>query len=147
MKQGRDTHRHPCRRSFFIFCTFSHCQPISRPLVLSSDVFSEFSMLSKFLHTFFFFAILSTAGCISSIGDSCESDRECPSGAVCDVTAPGGYCMIQGCDTNQCPTDSICIDFDKETSFCMEACENESDCRDAYACKQDSHGLKYCYTK
>ena len=85
------------------------------------------------------------AGCAPSVGDSCETSTECPSGAICDVTAPGGYCTIDGCDAESCPDGSVCVEFDDENTFCMEYCESDSECRRDYVCRSDVGAAGFCY--
>lgn len=62
-----------------------------------------------------------TAGCSHNVGDSCSSNVDCsPLGdRFCDVSAPSGYCTIEGCDvtlvagvpTDSCPTEAVCVRF------------------------------------
>lgn len=89
------------------------------------------------------------SACFPSIGDKCESAAECPSGSVCDITAPDGYCLVQDCDPNGCPANSICVPFENDASFCLEFCESDDDCRarpsGAYKCHEGPDGLGYCY--
>ncbi|HEX2657282.1 MAG TPA: hypothetical protein VHU40_03375 [Polyangia bacterium] len=54
------------------------------------------------------------AACGHKIGDSCGNSADCdPStGArTCDISQPGGYCIIEGCDARSCPSDSVCVRF------------------------------------
>src|ERR1041384_3478092 len=51
------------------------------------------------------------AGCGHKIGDACTNSADCdPSGGnrTCDISQPGGYCIIEGCDARSCPDDSVC---------------------------------------
>ena len=96
------------------------------------------------------FLAIST-GCTPDIGDTCSSSQDCPTdlGAVCDTTIPDGYCLIQGCATGDCPSDTACVQFDRNTSFCMATCESDNDCRSGLICRKD-HNLEgspvgYCY--
>lgn len=89
--------------------------------------------------------VLLTAGCAPSVGDSCETSSECPAGAICDVTAPGGYCTIDGCDSMSCPDGSVCVEFDEEESFCLEYCESTNECRRDYTCRTDVGPAGFCY--
>jgi len=55
-----------------------------------------------------------TAACGHKIGDSCGNSADCdPStgSRTCDISQPGGYCIIEGCDARSCPSDSICVRF------------------------------------
>jgi hypothetical protein len=53
------------------------------------------------------------AACGHSIGDSCHTNVDCsPAGdRFCDISAPSGYCSIDGCDIDTCPTEAICVRF------------------------------------
>ncbi len=84
--------------------------------------------------------------CEPDIGDSCETNLQCPAGAYCDTTAPDGYCLIISCEDNdECPDDSVCVLFDAFTSFCMAPCSTSSDCRDEYVCRDDVGTQNFCY--
>ena len=84
--------------------------------------------------------------CEPSIGDSCETNLECPAGAYCDTTAPDGYCLILACEDNdECIDESVCVIFDEFTSFCMAPCSSNSDCREEYICRDDVGAQKFCY--
>jgi hypothetical protein len=56
-------------------------------------------------------AALSTASCGRKIGDNCQTAADCdPSGGrICDLSQPGGYCTILGCNETSCPTEATCI--------------------------------------
>jgi hypothetical protein len=66
-------------------------------------------------------ALAALAGCGHNVGDSCVTNVDCsPLGdRFCDVSAPGGYCTVQGCDkplvngvyTDSCPSEAVCIRF------------------------------------
>ncbi len=53
------------------------------------------------------------AGCDEEIGDECSLSSDCsPQGdRICDVSSPGGYCTIIGCDFDSCPEEAICVRF------------------------------------
>ena len=57
--------------------------------------------------------LLVTAACGEEIGDECSLSSDCsPQGdRICDVTSPGGYCTILGCDFDSCPEESVCVRF------------------------------------
>ncbi|MEL6177839.1 MAG: hypothetical protein AAFS10_02750 [Myxococcota bacterium] len=83
--------------------------------------------------------------CSSEVGDACVTSQECPTGAICDTTAPDGYCTITPCEPNSCPQESVCIEFENELTYCMARCVIEDDCRDGYTCRSDAGPVKYCY--
>lgn len=89
------------------------------------------------------------SGCAPAVGDTCEASTDCPSGVSCDTTAPEGYCLVPDCSRGSCPNTSICVEFDRDISFCMESCESDSDCRDSYACRRDQlpddAAIGFCY--
>ncbi|QED26269.1 hypothetical protein FRD01_03155 [Microvenator marinus] len=86
-----------------------------------------------------------STGCAPQIGDECETNVECPSGAICDNTVYEGYCTLPDCERDSCPDDSVCVRFDAEQTFCMKYCEASSDCRDGYACRSDIGEKSFCY--
>ena len=89
-------------------------------------------------------AVCATA-CAPRVGDSCETSAECPGGAVCDVTAPGGYCLIEDCDLESCPDGTVCVEFNDEEHFCLEYCEDSTECRKGYVCRDDVGDAPFCY--
>ena len=84
----------------------------------------------------------SVAACAPNIGDACINAAECPPGAVCDTTVPGGYCTEFECfDDGDCDGEAICIDFEV-VSACMDPCSVNGDCRtsDGYMCQDPAEG-------
>lgn len=88
---------------------------------------------------------LGAVGCAPSVGDACETNVECPSGAICDNTAPEGYCTFPECERGSCPEGTVCVSFSRETTFCMAACESAEDCRDGYTCRDEPGPADFCY--
>ena len=120
-------------------------------------------------------ALLSiAAACGTEIGDECLLSRDCSADGdrTCDVTSPGGYCTVVGCDYDTCPSEATCVRFfpvesvnlpcdpdtegdttsdctadeictlsgtcaprNAELRFCMRRCDDPSDCRDGYECR------------
>ncbi len=117
---------------------------MARNLFQSRPLFRLTSLLLVAL-----FALMT--GCSPSIGDECETGSDCPSGvdAICDNTVEGGYCTVPNCDPGQCPEESVCVIFDRDTSFCMAFCEADADCREGYTCRMDNNfegePFGYCY--
>lgn len=82
--------------------------------------------------------------CGRGIGDGCETGLNCSASAsrLCDMTQPGGYCTLAGCQRGSCPSDSVCVTFWQTTAqteidrnrlsvnYCMRTCDERSDCRD-----------------
>jgi len=66
-------------------------------------------------------------------------------GAICDVTAPGGYCTLEGCDRESCPDGAVCVDFNEHESFCMAFCDDDRECRTGYVCRTDVGPAGFCY--
>ena len=85
------------------------------------------------------------SACSSEVGDACVTAQECPAGAICDTTAPDGYCTISPCEPNSCPQESVCVEFENDLSYCMARCETNEDCREGYTCRTDIGPVKFCY--
>lgn len=86
-------------------------------------------------------AIALLFGCSREIGDSCETSVDCDvqNKRICDLTQPGGYCTLRGCEKGTCPEEAVCVLFRPEperlaASWCMYACDDNDDCRDNYSC-------------
>ncbi|HEX7506118.1 MAG TPA: hypothetical protein VF550_05060 [Polyangia bacterium] len=60
-----------------------------------------------------FFALLSllAPACGKEIGDSCSTNVDCQQDQTrdCDLSQPGGYCTVNGCDEKSCPSEAVCI--------------------------------------
>jgi hypothetical protein len=58
-------------------------------------------------------ALALAAGCGREIGDECRTSADCdPNGLrACDLSQPGGYCTVIGCDGDSCPDDSACLRY------------------------------------
>jgi hypothetical protein len=102
--------------------------------------------------------------CTKKIGDDCKTSIDCSqeSDRLCDISQPGGYCTIEGCDEHSCPKGSACIRFfprlfltkhcgegctvdeiclddlcaprASERRYCAHTCSDNGDCRGGYAC-------------
>lgn len=100
---------------------------------------------------------LVAAGCGKEIGDDCVVSSDCsPNGdRVCDISSPGGYCTIQGCDFDTCPEESVCVRF-FTGNFSNRTCVRETEdvssddctfdevCSLAGFCVSRSSELRYC---
>jgi hypothetical protein len=98
-------------------------------------------------------ALVALAGCSPNIGDKCVLHTDCSQTGtrICDPTFPGGYCTIFSCEPGSCPSESVCVGYGSdlasergctsplnqrlERTFCMYACDSDSDCRSGYVCK------------
>lgn len=74
-------------------------------------------------------ALATAAACSRGVGDECVTSVDCsPSGdRICDLSQPGGYCTVDGCDARSCPEDSACIRYFPEaylTKPCLLRCED-----------------------
>jgi hypothetical protein len=111
-------------------------------------------------------AVLAGSACTKKIGDDCRSSIDCSqdSERTCDISQPGGYCTIEGCDEHSCPDESACIRFfprlyltkpcaqgcavdelcvgdmcaprSSERRYCAKTCSNNGDCRGGYICRE-----------
>jgi hypothetical protein len=78
-------------------------------------------------------ALLAAAGCGKEIGDECSTSADCdPNGTrACDLSQPGGYCTVLGCDESSCPGGSVCIRYFPVqflSKVCNPACEDLPSC-------------------
>jgi hypothetical protein len=100
------------------------------------------------------------AGCTPHIGDKCVLSTDCSvqGTLVCDTSQPDGYCTELNCAHQSCPANSLCVMFQSSVpgcayddyqapsrtgrSFCMENCNQDSDCRqsDGYVCADPKDG-------
>jgi hypothetical protein len=57
--------------------------------------------------------LASSAACGDEIGDECSLSTDCSTQGdrICDISSPGGYCTIIGCDFDTCPEESVCVRF------------------------------------
>src|SRR6185436_17014548 len=62
-----------------------------------------------------------------SLDCSQESER------LCDISQPGGYCTIEGCDERTCPEESVCIRFFPRLDL-NKACSAAEPCTAAEIC-------------
>ena len=73
-------------------------------------------------------ALLAPA-CGKDIGDPCTTNIDCASDGTrdCDLSQPGGYCTVNGCDELSCPSESVCIRIFPYTSP-GPSCQQDADC-------------------
>jgi hypothetical protein len=58
--------------------------------------------------------LLPLAACGKKIGDECKTQFDCneeDDTRSCDISQPGGYCTIDGCDERSCPSEAVCVRF------------------------------------
>lgn len=82
---------------------------------------------------------LGAGACSRKIGDGCSSSADCDptSGTrTCDLSQPGGYCILEGCDARSCPSDSVCVRFFPEMLLTPTQA-NTCVVGDASTCKPD----------
>jgi hypothetical protein len=103
---------------------------------------------------------LFAAGCGKEIGDQCIVATDCdPNGTrICVDMDTGGYCTIQGCDYDTCPSESECVRFftgQFNNKLCNPATEDTStdDCSLDELCDLTGHcaarssEIRYCMRK
>ncbi|HVZ71235.1 MAG TPA: hypothetical protein VHJ20_02575 [Polyangia bacterium] len=76
-------------------------------------------------------ALASLAGaCGHEVGDNCKTAADCdPNGTrVCDLSQPGGYCTMVGCDETTCPENSVCIRYFPEALLLSEQADGGGRC-------------------
>ncbi len=84
------------------------------------------------------------AACSPEVGDECGSSQECGTIGLCDTASPGGYCTQTPCETNSCPIEAVCVEFENEQTYCMKRCSANGDCRSGYICRDDLGPVKFC---
>ena len=98
--------------------------------------------------------LLLVGACADEIGDSCKYDVDCSQNMDrnCDRSQPGGYCLIIGCASDECPGEAVCVNFTTECpsgtkeedcrriepnrgrTYCLKHCKKNKDCRSKYDC-------------
>jgi hypothetical protein len=82
---------------------------------------------------------LAAPACSKHVGDSCHTNIDCAQDGtrMCDLSQPGGYCTVDGCDDTSCPSQSICVRFFDQkypTGVCNTAPGTVGQCRDDELC-------------
>ncbi len=90
------------------------------------------------------FAALCAPSCSPSVGDACVSDAQCGTGRRCDPASYEGYCTVTPCVPGSCPSESVCVQFEDESTYCMATCERDDDCRDGYVCDSQAAASPFC---
>lgn len=78
------------------------------------------------------------SGCGKEIGDACTTNVDCDQygNRDCDLSAPGGYCTINGCDEQSCPSEAVCIRVFPYLAP-GAACKTDIDCSGDELCLPD----------
>lgn len=79
--------------------------------------------VNRTLRAFVWLALV-VAGCSHEIGDDCKTSIDCdPNGTrSCDLSQPGGYCTIAGCDETSCPSGSTCVRTFPPSTYLTKTC-------------------------
>ena len=76
---------------------------------------------------------MSLSACEGDIGDACRDDRECNSDLYCVRDTNDGVCTAR-CDSDRdCPSNAVCIKTDG--GICLEECGDDRDCPIELECK------------
>jgi hypothetical protein len=80
---------------------------------------------------------VSKVGASAGVGAPCGSSAQCNSGfCLAGSDFPGGYCSSPcGGHLSDCEAGAGCYQVPSGTSFCMKACETNSDCRGGFPCE------------
>jgi hypothetical protein len=92
---------------------------------------------------------LSAGACGKKIGDECKTAFDCnqtDEARTCDISQPGGYCILEGCDQNSCPDEAACVRFFPRIGLeksCDPARHDPSDCGLEGECISDTDGTTH----
>jgi hypothetical protein len=105
-------------------------------------------------------AVLLGAACGEEIGDECTLSNDCsPRGdRVCDISSPGGYCTVIGCDFDTCPEESVCVRFFSVTAsdrtcdpraedISEDSCTTDELCSLSGTCVPRTAEIRFCMLK
>ncbi len=109
----------------------------------------------------YFLLVVLVGACGNEIGDECSYSYDCSPNMErkCDVGQPGGYCLIIGCEPNDCPEEALCVEFitpcpegtttdgsgqsgceqiepNRTREYCLKHCNSDGDCRSEYICQE-----------
>lgn len=79
--------------------------------------------------------LMGQTACKDKIGDSCDFNVDCSTRGdrLCDLSSPGGYCTMENCNSDSCPSEAVCIAF-YPVAFLNHPCdpdlEDQPDCED-----------------
>lgn len=107
-------------------------------------------------------ALLLAAACGEEIGDECSLSADCsPQGdRFCDISSPGGYCTVIGCDFDSCPDEAVCVRFfsvsdsdrtcdpySEDESGGEDNCTADELCTLSQTCVPRTAEIRYCMKK
>jgi hypothetical protein len=81
-------------------------------------------------------------GCGNKIGDECKTNVDCSqedNSRTCDISQPGGYCTVDGCDERSCPEESSCIRF-FPYMYVTKPCTADANCTIDEVCIKQGQG-------
>jgi len=85
--------------------------------------------VTSFIRAAFFLAFAAQlAACGKKIGDECKTAFDCnqtDETRTCDISQPGGYCIIEGCDQHSCPDEAACVRFFPRLNLPGEDCASD----------------------
>ncbi|HEX7499996.1 MAG TPA: hypothetical protein VF524_06780 [Polyangia bacterium] len=92
--------------------------------------------MPRFASFFVVLALLAPA-CGKEIGDPCTTNVDCAQDGTrdCDLSQPGGYCTVNGCDEKFCPSEAVCIRVFPYAPG--KKCTADSDCTSDGLCLPD----------
>lgn len=102
-------------------------------------------------------AVIPLSACGKQIGDECKVALDCQGqddNRNCDISQPGGYCTVEGCDERSCPEESACIQFYPWPFLTKEcnpaaptACTPDEICLSMGRCAPRATERRYCAYK
>ena len=92
--------------------------------------------------------------CGKEIGDNCTTNVDCAQDGTrdCDLSQPGGYCTINGCDEKSCPSEAVCIrvfPYESPGAVCHDdtGCASSELCLPEGFCVPRASERRYCERK
>lgn len=81
---------------------------------------------------------LGAAACAKQVGDSCKTNIDCniEGSRPCDISQPGGYCTVEGCNLNSCPDEAMCVRF-FPSKYLTQPCDPATEDSTSNACAAD----------